>query len=136
MRHHNRFWATGLIVLAVAACSTLSQPFDFAETPEQKAFALYGEFTILEEEVAELLQIGVPQDVGAALIKADSVAKPAADLLLESAVSVSQYRAQLADTGDPDTNDKLNAALSTLLQRYSTLVQRSTELKDAIRRAK
>lgn len=67
-----------LIALGLTACGV--NPFQGAETIQQKGYASYGTFVILEEQAAAVAQDpAVPENVKQALRDADKEAKPVAD---------------------------------------------------------
>lgn len=71
-----------LVALALTACGV--NPFADAETIQQKGYASYGTFVILEEQAAAIVQDpSVPEDVKQKLKDADKEAKPIADDLHE-----------------------------------------------------
>ena len=45
-----------LLAFVVAGCASLTAPVQIAETPEQKAFALYGTYVTLQESVADIVE--------------------------------------------------------------------------------
>lgn len=109
-RFHRLFWPglLPLLVLIIALPGCLNAPTKAAQTPEQKAYAVYGTFVVLEEQAAVITQnANVPASVKRALAAADNVAKPSADAL---AVALKTYVATKAN-GSTST---LNAALAAL----------------------
>ena len=93
-RLHPLFWPglvvpvllVGVIVgLIFFATGCVSNPVAAASDPEQKAYAVYGEFVITEEQAALAMQDGsVPLPVKQAIRGADAKAKPSADSLLKA----------------------------------------------------
>lgn len=85
-------WGWGLpalfllsFIIAWACLGCQSNPVSIAKTPLQRAYAVYGEFVIAEEEGAALKRSGsVPVALNQAIARADAVAKPAADALLRA----------------------------------------------------
>lgn len=73
-----------VIMLALQACGS-SSPLARAETTEQRAFATYGTFVIIEEQAAKLVSSGaIPDSAVRAIGRADAQAKPVADSLLDA----------------------------------------------------
>lgn len=100
-----------LLLLAVSACTL--NPVRHAETVEQKAYALYGTFVIFEEQAAALIKNpSIPADFKKELKKADGVAKPMADSLLDATLGIAQVREELK-RGDT-TEAKLKIAIENL----------------------
>jgi hypothetical protein len=105
------------VVLMASGCASLN-PVRAAQSSEQKAYALYGEFVVFEEQAAVLYQSSTASaKVKTALRAADAVAKPLADKLLDAAQSVLAIKLEL-DAGTT-TKDKLLIALQNL-DRYIT----------------
>lgn len=104
--------AAALTVLA--ACKTLTAPVETAQTPEQKAFAIYGTFVIYEELAASVsTDPATPPSIKLTIKKMDATAKPAADSLLASGLQVIQIQRELAAGGTP--TEKLEIANQRLL---------------------
>lgn len=102
-----------LATMAVLIGCQGANPVKAAETVEQKAFALYGLFTVFEEFGADVIETdGVPSDIKRGIQHADAVAKPIADALLDAALEVQRIRAQVLAE---DTNhDRLALVLANL----------------------
>ena len=99
---------------ALSACKTVTAPTEVAQTPEQKAFALYGTFVVFEELAASVAtDPTTPVEVKTVIKQSDATAKPAADALLASARQVIQIQAELA-AGKTGT-EKLEVANQRLL---------------------
>jgi hypothetical protein len=128
--------AVFLMVVAaalVSACGSLN-PIARAQTAEQKAYALYGEFVVLEEQVVAAVQNAqVPTNFRKALAEADSVAKPIADQLLDAAGAVRRIRAEL-DQG-AKTEEKLLTATLNLQRWYDELVPQLQRLSGLVQGA-
>lgn len=109
--------ALGLACVALtvlAGCKSLTAPVETAQTPEQKAYALYGTFVVFEELAAVVVTDPVtPASVKVAIKTADATAKPAADAVLSSARQVIQIQTQLAEGKTP--TEKLEIANQNLL---------------------
>lgn len=114
---------TGLKVMGLALVATFMMGMSGCQTPnpneaagtdpERQAFALYGEFTIVERRGAELIQNpSVPDSVKQGIQDVDARAKPLADGLLGAALNVQAIRYELA-AGD-DNNQKLVIAITNL----------------------
>ncbi len=88
------------VVLILSACGSLS-PFSAAKSTEQKAFAAYGTFVIVEEQAAKLVgDPTVPTSVKRALQRVDAKAKPAADELKKAADQVVLVKRDLNASAD------------------------------------
>lgn len=110
-------WAVLLVfVLALSACegcTNLKGPSEVAETSEQQAYALYGQFVIAEEAAAGIVEDpGTPQEVRETIAQADAIAKDVADDLLAASRSVMRIRAEIA--AGKSTEEKLNLAIINL----------------------
>jgi hypothetical protein len=102
-----------LALVAVAGCKALTAPVEVAQTPEQKAYALYGTFVVFEEAAASIATDATTATAIKNIIKkADATAKPAADALLASARQVITIQTQLADGKTPE--EKLDVATKNL----------------------
>lgn len=92
-----------LALAVVGGCKTLSAPFQAAETPEQKAYALYGTFVVFEEVAASVAtDPATPVAVKNAIKAADAEAKPDADSMISAARLVIKVQAQIAAGTTPD----------------------------------
>lgn len=119
---------------ALTACGTLN-PLSHAQTVEQKAYALYGEFVVVEEQAAAAVQsTDVPSNVRKSIAAADAAAKPVADELLKSAAVVKGIRDDLR--AGQSTEEKLVIATAQLQRWYTELSQQLPRLADAVRGAK
>lgn len=82
------------IVLLLQACAA-SNPIAKAETTEQRAFATYGTFVIIEEQAAKLVSSGqIPDSAVRAIARADAQVKPVADSLLDVTLEFTVIRAE------------------------------------------
>lgn len=98
----------------LAGCKTLTAPVETAQTPEQKAYALYGTFVVFEELAAAIVKDPVtPVSVKEAIKTADNTAQPVANTMLDSARQVIQIQTQLAQGKTP--TEKLEIANQNLL---------------------
>lgn len=109
-----RYFLTLLMTCSVflAGCGSYS-PVAVAETPEQKADAVYATFVIFEERAVSLAERpGTPQSVINSLARADRVVKPIMDSLQAAVSEVAKVRAELA-AGD-STQDMLTVVTINL----------------------
>jgi len=81
MRKTRDIWIA-LVVVLVAACA--NNPVRVAQTTEQKAYALYGTFVIVEEQAVKLTlpTSNLNQQAKASIINAVQRAQPAIDTML------------------------------------------------------
>jgi hypothetical protein len=83
-----------VVMLALQACAA-SNPIAKAETTEQRAFATYGTFVIIEEQAAKLVSSGtIPDSAIRAIGRADAQAKPVADSLLDATLEFTVIKAE------------------------------------------
>lgn len=122
------------VALLLSACGTLN-PLSHAQTAEQKAYALYGEFVVVEEQAAAVVgDSSVPSTFRAAIVNADSAAKPVADSLLDAAVAAKSVRDDLAQ--GKSTDEKVAIATANLLQWYAALSEKLANLVSAVKEAR
>ena len=98
-----------------------SNPVAVAQDSEQRAYAIYGTFVIVEEQAAKL--IGDPQVLNPVVIaikSAESRAKPTADALLKAVRDYDDASHQLK-TGSGNANNVIVASAN--LQRWVTQAQ-------------
>jgi hypothetical protein len=106
--------------LLLAACGVL-RPVSHAQTTEQKAWALYGEFVVYQEQGAALVQDpAVPAEVKAAIRAADQAAHPVAEALYQATRAVSETR-RMAAQGALSA-EELAAAQAKLASTYADAV--------------
>ena len=87
------------IMLLLQACAG-ANPIAKAETTEQRAFATYGTFVIIEEQAAKLVSSGqIPDSAVRAIARADSQVKPVADSLLDATLEFTVIRAEFEAGG-------------------------------------
>src|SRR5688572_5375954 len=106
---------SGLAVASLGGCATANQvnAVVSAESTEQRAFALYGSFTVLEERAAEMItDKRIPKSVRLAIQRADKVAKPLADQVRGLAVELNAAR--LAFNTAQGSAEKVAAASTAL----------------------
>ncbi len=88
-----------VVMLALQACA-IADPIERAETTEQRAFATYGTFVIVEEQAAKLVSSGsIPDSAVRAIGRADAQAKPVADSLLDATLEFTVIRAEYEASG-------------------------------------
>jgi hypothetical protein len=88
-----------VVVLALQACA-VTDPIQKAETTEQRAFATYGTFVIIEEQAAKLVSSGqIPDSAVRAIGRADAQAKPVADSLLDATLEFTVIRVEYEASG-------------------------------------
>ena len=82
------------IMLLLQACAG-ANPIAKAETTEQRAFATYGTFVIIEEQAAKLVSSGqIPDSAVRAIARADAQVKPVADSLLDATLEFAVIKAE------------------------------------------
>ena len=87
------------IMLLLQACAG-ANPIAKAETTEQRAFATYGTFVIIEEQAAKLISSGqIPDSAVRAIARADAQIKPVADSLLDATLEFTVIRAEYEASG-------------------------------------
>ena len=87
------------IIFALQACAG-SNPIAAAETTEQRAFATYGTFVIIEEQAAKLVSSGQISDSAVrAIARADAQVKSVADSLLDATLEFAVIRAEFEAGG-------------------------------------
>ena len=103
-----RYFLTLLMTFSVFLSGCVGyNPVAVAETPEQKADAVYATFVIFEERAADLAaRPGTPQGVINSLARADRVVKPIMDSLQAAVSEVERVRADISAGGD-STEDML-----------------------------
>lgn len=95
------------------APASSSIPSAVAQTPEQHAYALYGEFVVAEEVAATVSEHpATPQEVREKIAEFDAKAKPIADKTLAAAREVMLIRAQIRQ--GLSTEEKLATAVANL----------------------
>lgn len=92
--NHVRLFYMLVIMLALQACAA-SNPIAKAETTEQRAFATYGTFVIIEEQAAKLVSSGqLSNSAVRAIGRADAQVKPVADSLLDATLEFTVIRVE------------------------------------------
>lgn len=123
-------WTWVFFVIALAAVlygayallpGCVANPVSGAEDSEQRAYAIYGTFVIVEEQAAKLVASPqIPNPVVSAIKIADSRAKPSADALVQAVRDYDDASHALkAGTGSAD---KLTIATANL-QKWVTQAQ-------------
>lgn len=133
------FWGNipliALALLFVVMCilaSCKANPLKEAQTPQQKAFALYGTFVVYEETGAKLISdADIPADVKSAIRTADAKAKPVADSLLGAAEEYISISSTMKAA--PDAATKLSVATANLQQWVSEAEPKINALVSAVR---
>lgn len=88
-----------VIMIGLQACAA-SNPISKAETTEQRAFATYGTFVIIEEQAAKLVSSGeLTRSAVIAIGRADERAKPVADTLLDATLEFTVMRIEYESGG-------------------------------------
>jgi hypothetical protein len=106
-----------LWLFALAGCQT-ANPLAAAETSEQRAFAAYGTFVILQETAADLVEDpAIPRGAKLRIIQAEERAKPVADSLLDAYTAFLIVRAEF-DAGE--TSQERLASASRELDGWIT----------------
>lgn len=123
-----------VVALALQACASIN-PVSRADTVGQKAYGLYGTFTVYEEQAAVVAQdANVPQNVRHSLVSLDTVAKPILDKLVDLALSLDGIRLDLK--AGKTTEDQLVIATANLAQWYNDAVPKVHALVAAVQGAK
>lgn len=101
-----------VIMFALQACAAYN-PISAAETTEQRAFATYGTFVIVEEQAAKLVSSGDISDSAVRAIgRADAQAKPVADSLLDTTLEFIVIREEYESGGTGEA--KFESAMNNL----------------------
>jgi hypothetical protein len=88
-----------VIMLLLQACAG-ANPISKAETTEQRAYATYGTFVIVEEQAAQLVSSGqVSDSTVRAIGRADAAVKPVADSLLDATLEFTVIRTEYESGG-------------------------------------
>ena len=108
--------------LALTACA--GSPIKVAQTVEQKAYATYGTFVIIEEQAGKLTSAStsLPPDVKRQIIAAAQKAQPAVDTML---VALSKAESAKADF-DAQKIDK--STFQVVIDNLGSWVQQATPL--------
>lgn len=116
MKHKLSLPAALLAICCLAACAFVS-PLQTAQTVEQKAYALYAEYTIAQGVAVTLVRdASVPAGVKEQIRKAEAVAFPIAEQLATTAQTVTEIREQFVVGITPQ--EKLESAVANLSNIY------------------
>lgn len=119
------------VMLALQACGA-ANPLARAETVEQKAYAAYGTFVIVEEQAAKAVSSGeLPRSAVVRIGEADARAKPVADSLLEATLEYELIRAEYESGGTGEM--RLIAAINNLNSWVERLAPLVTNLSAAVK---
>lgn len=119
-RFHFRIFVLLLLLPVLATACSIAEPVKTAETPEQKGFALYATFVVMQEKAADVVEDpDTPGVVVEAIQKADRIAQPASKLLQAAAYQLQLARARLREVNDQTTLDEFQAALTTFNERLA-----------------
>ena len=123
-------WAlVGLLTLAGCAGTPVGQ----AKTLEQKVYALYGSFVIIQEQVAELTAegSGLNRDTQLQLIRTVQRGQPVIDAMLDAFEEYEKARANLSDDESAaDYIETVTASLENWVEQADSLVN---SLRSALR---
>jgi len=123
-----------VLVLSASSCSTINSVAT-AQTPQQKAYAIYGTFVVFEEQAAMVVaNPNLPPAALSAIKTADAKAKPVADSLLAATQTVLMVNSQLA--AGKTTADKLTIANSELANWVTQATPLVNDLITAVEGAK
>lgn len=124
----------GPLTLMLPGCGTTTAVKQ-AETPEQKAYALYGTYVIFQEKAAELVQDSTtPDNVKQSLRDADRMAYPVAESLVEAVLEVEAIRQQISS--GMTSEEKLTLALQNLSTIYFSAAPKLLAVVSAVKGAK
>ncbi len=124
-----------LLVFAIfiSGCATV-EPVKTAETPEQKAFALYGTYVIYKEVGADLaVDPDTPDEFVQYLATAVRVADPASVLLKEAGIQLEKARARLKEIENQTTLDEFTVALQVFNERWADAQPKLQSFIDAVK---
>ncbi len=120
------------VMFALQACGTASA-YARAETIEQKAYAKYGEFTIISEQAAKLVSSGKLDNRSIIAIgRAEEAAKKVADPLIELTLEVTAIRREYDEGGETGQERFISAAnnLTNWVTRLAPLVTNLQSAKE------
>lgn len=125
--------ALALALLMVGVGCAPPRALATAQTPAQKAFALYGVFVAMEEAGAAIVTNELaPEIIKRAIRRADAMAKPTADAMLAGARRYQQLKRQL-DTEPTDMANVTVIALHALLAQIAEAEPKINALVGAVR---
>lgn len=134
----SRLW---LLLMVAVVCTTVlfgckgANPVSVAETPEQKAFALYGVYVVFAEEALTLAQTpSVPASIRLGLVNAEAVAKPSADALKAAYDEAVMIAREVATGATPE--EKYVIAITNLNKWVTDSAPVITALQTAVQGAR
>lgn len=111
-----------ILSLALQACASVN-PIAQAETTEQRAYAVYGTYVIMQEQAAVLVSSGdLPNSAVLAIADADERAQPVLDSLLLT------YREYLSVKAEFDAGRAEQGTLLTVLENVNSWIERAVPL--------
>lgn len=124
--------------LVLVGCGTVAKQIDAigtAETTEQRAYALYSSYVILQERAAVMVRdTSLPKAVRLRIQQVDRLAHPAASAVRDTYRTVQQARAALqAGTGSAERVSQLSATLASRTASLATHVGTLTKAMEAQR---
>ena len=126
VRQYQTFFLLAIMLL-LQACAA-ANPVAKAETIEQRAFATYGTFVIIEEQAAKLVSSGqIPDSAVRAIARADSQVKSVADALLDTTLEFVVIRVEFeagvtSEEKFVRTMNELNAWIERTRPLIATLI--------------
>ncbi|MCK5644829.1 MAG: hypothetical protein KAJ19_28780 [Gammaproteobacteria bacterium] len=115
------------IMLLLQSCA-VTDAMAKAETIEQRAFAAYGTFVIIEEQAAKLVSSGqIPNSAVRAIGRADAQVKPVADSMLDAALEFTVIRVEFEAGGTGEekfvrTMNELNGWVERAMPLIANLI--------------
>jgi hypothetical protein len=115
------------IMLLLQSCA-VTDAMAKAETIEQRAFAAYGTFVIIEEQAAKLVSSGqIPNSAVRAIGRADAQVKPVADSMLDAALEFTVIRVEYEASGTGEekfvrTMNELNGWVDRVMPLIANLI--------------
>lgn len=128
----------GVAIATLPGCASVTEisAVAQAETTQQRAFALYGTFVVLEERAADMIaDRSIPKTVRQRIQQLDKITKPAADLVFDLASQLNTARRTLGAPGGA-TSDKVAALATQLSGAINTLAPRVSALVAAVEGAR
>jgi hypothetical protein len=125
----------GLAVATMPGCASVQQisAVAQAETVEQRAFAAYGTFVVMEERAADIIaDRRIPKAIRQRIQAVDRVAKPAADVVLDLARQLNAVRTGLGASQSGSSADRVALASQRLLQALASFGPKLTALVQAV----
>lgn len=111
-----------LISLVLQACASIN-PISQAETVEQRAYAVYGTYVIMQESAAVLVSGGnLPNSAVLAIADADERAQPVLDSLLLT------FREYLVVKAEFDAGRAEQGTLLTILENVNSWIERAVPM--------